>query len=873
MRRNKDVKETTRRLIKAGIAVGILGGGAATHMDAWAEEVVDTEKTTVIEEEPKSESEFTDTDTDKENDTIKTDTTEEENVVAEDVQAVQDRLNGVEDNKEQPGVVAAVSEAFESVDKALEDTADLVNLADGSRAAKGTADGTPGDTIDAVKDELKDITEVGKDEDGKLSVDPVDTTDIFGEKDENGEYVNKGDIQEIQDSVNAIIEGRDSKKEGSGSLAELSDKADGIVENAENKVSAVEQAIATAKSKIENATTVEELDEAYNAAKELFDKTKSELATSEKDLADTLEAYNTKLDELKDAKKAAFDAAVDVNKELKDLYQKYDLEGNEDASNVDFEDATETDDADEPVVTDDNEETTEETEVVTSDDDLEKDQIRTEFGKLEDLEKAVEEAQGQFAENFGKIAKIEDYIRNRLGDDDKSTKVGFYSNFAEKTKDGKTTLSYKNQVVGEKKAIYDIDEANEEPIGYERVCKIYDTTEGQEVDIYKNIDDSVLENPYAKNTEVTYAYLLLEIMRSFVATEVLDGATLQSVEWHGFDLNGLRYFENGTKEDTTGGNSLNYYKVTFDVKNGTPVTKYYNYKTAKNNSTNEYEGLVIFEKAEEDFGYVSFETVTDKNGSVHRVMTASKEETDYKYAKNEDYYTGSIVLLTNATEKDEEGNINYKYTTDKKSTSTFVDRKTGDVKVSDDSKVYNGLKISTYYNEGLTKYADDLNLIRAAQERVLAAQEEVVKLEEAIKAIQFEEKTTEFNNLKTRLDAALKDLDKAEDDLKELKDEKDQKVYDLIYDPSSEGDGEGDGIGDTLSAIATETAEEGGSVLGANREQTKIEPVQEEGKVLGAERGRSPKTGDASNVLGAVATMGSSLIGAGAVLGLRRRNK
>ena len=38
MRRHNDVKETTRRLIKAGIALGILGGGAATHMDAWAVE-------------------------------------------------------------------------------------------------------------------------------------------------------------------------------------------------------------------------------------------------------------------------------------------------------------------------------------------------------------------------------------------------------------------------------------------------------------------------------------------------------------------------------------------------------------------------------------------------------------------------------------------------------------------------------------------------------------------------------------------------------------------------------------------------------------------------------------------------------------------
>ncbi len=69
------------------------------------------------------------------------------------------------------------------------------------------------------------------------------------------------------------------------------------------------------------------------------------------------------------------------------------------------------------------------------------------------------------------------------------------------------------------------------------------------------------------------------------------------------------------------------------------------------------------------------------------------------------------------------------------------------------------------------------------------------------------------------------------------------------------------------------TEEEGGSVLGANR--SLATPAEEEGSVLGAERGRgkSPKTGDAANVLGAAATMGSSLIGASAVLGLRRRNK
>ena len=36
---NKEAKETTRRLIKAGLAVGILGGGAATaQMDAFAME-------------------------------------------------------------------------------------------------------------------------------------------------------------------------------------------------------------------------------------------------------------------------------------------------------------------------------------------------------------------------------------------------------------------------------------------------------------------------------------------------------------------------------------------------------------------------------------------------------------------------------------------------------------------------------------------------------------------------------------------------------------------------------------------------------------------------------------------------------------------
>ena len=33
---NKEAKETTRRLIKAGIAVGILGGGATVQMDAYA---------------------------------------------------------------------------------------------------------------------------------------------------------------------------------------------------------------------------------------------------------------------------------------------------------------------------------------------------------------------------------------------------------------------------------------------------------------------------------------------------------------------------------------------------------------------------------------------------------------------------------------------------------------------------------------------------------------------------------------------------------------------------------------------------------------------------------------------------------------------
>ena len=54
---------------------------------------------------------------------------------------------------------------------------------------------------------------------------------------------------------------------------------------------------------------------------------------------------------------------------------------------------------------------------------------------------------------------------------------------------------------------------------------------------------------------------------------------------------------------------------------------------------------------------------------------------------------------------------------------------------------------------------------------------------------------------------------------------------------------------------------------------TEVTVAEEGGSVLGAERGRgkSPKTGDASNALGAVATMGTSLIGAASMLGLRRR--
>ena len=79
---------------------------------------------------------------------------------------------------------------------------------------------------------------------------------------------------------------------------------------------------------------------------------------------------------------------------------------------------------------------------------------------------------------------------------------------------------------------------------------------------------------------------------------------------------------------------------------------------------------------------------------------------------------------------------------------------------------------------------------------------------------------------------------------------------------------------DNDTSAAEEVAEtEGGAVLGAERtlgDNTET-AVEEGGSVLGADRGRSPKTGDAANVLGAVATMGSSL--AGAVLGLRRRNK
>ncbi len=94
--------------------------------------------------------------------------------------------------------------------------------------------------------------------------------------------------------------------------------------------------------------------------------------------------------------------------------------------------------------------------------------------------------------------------------------------------------------------------------------------------------------------------------------------------------------------------------------------------------------------------------------------------------------------------------------------------------------------------------------------------------------------------------------------------------------PTSENPSTNNDNGNDNDTSVSDTQEERGSVLGANREQPTGETetvAVEEGKVLGAERGRSPKTNDAANVLGAVATMGSSLVGAGAVLGLRRRNK
>ena len=159
---------------------------------------------------------------------------------------------------------------------------------------------------------------------------------------------------------------------------------------------------------------------------------------------------------------------------------------------------------------------------------------------------------------------------------------------------------------------------------------------------------------------------------------------------------------------------------------------------------------------------------------------------------------------------------------------------------------------------------------------ITAARDEVAELKKAIEAITFDKKEASFKELNTNLGNAQKEFAEDEDKLEDLKEQYDQKVYDLVFEPAADTANDANSGSDEVVE-----QEEGGAVLGANREQPTIETaveetVQEEGSaVLGADRsrGRSPKTGDASNALGAVDTMGSSLVGTGAVLGLRRRNK
>ncbi len=747
MRTNKDAKETTRRLIKAGIALGILGGGAAVHMDAYAEEV----DTTTGTEDGKVDIQGTD------NTIEETSSNEQAATALETLAGVWNETQTEEDN------LGAVNTAVSEVDSALNTTDELVDLANGSRSsivkadtatdaqedenaseeateetteeASGelveeagnvenpedgnapeeattgsTAEETvetkelkPSETIAEIEKQLEVITAPAQKEETEVNNENAGSTEETQTADESLSI----DTTEIKSEIDTIQKNLEKIKDDT-TLSELANKADGLV-----------KAAGALEDDVNKALAAEDLGKAESALNEL-----SETKTN---LEETLKKYSETLGDLKDAKADALEAAGNV-----------------------------------------------------------KEYLENKLEELEALEQAVKDAQKAFNdEDFQKLKELEASI---------STGKFFVDSYTNGTP-------------------FDLD--------------------------LDKIDARIAEG------KATYSDLFVEFLRSYIAKEVFDGAEVESIECCRWS----KTISYNDVKNVGGGDVLNYYKVKFS---GIDEPQYFNYKIGEQNKTNSYTGLVIFEKTAYEVNVENKSGST--NVSVRNDLTEENRVEGVEYVtdyRNDNWYTGDIVLA--ASTKGE----NYSYTTDGK-----IGVEGGKLKpdvIKGDEK-FDGLFISTYYDKGLDKYEDVLAAIKNAKDQISEAKLAVNTLIEDITKITFADKNAKIEDLQVKQETVNENYEDLQGDVSDLRDS-------LTDD---------NGGGDSSNATEETVEEEGGSVLGANRAQQGYETeeaVQEEGKVLGAERGRgkSPKTGDASNALGAAAMMGSSLAGAGAVLGLRRK--